>query len=346
MTEPDVVDPDAPIVDPHHHLWDGRAGHHGGSGVYLLDELLADLYSGHRVESTVYVECGSFYDRSRPEAEQPAGEVEFANGVAALCRSGEYGPARVAASIVAHADLLRGPEVDRALEEVVAAGNGRVVGIRHVTANDPAAKQLAPPGALVDPRFRDGYAQLAAHGLTFDAWLYHPQLDELHALAAGRPDVPVAINHAGGLLGAGPYASRREAAFADWRRALGRLAALPQVHVKLGGFFMPAFGFGFEDRAFDETDLAAAARPIVETCLELFGPDRCMFESNFPMTRYFVGYRQLWNSYKLCVADLTAAERAAVLHDTAQRFYAIPSPVGAADGIQPEAALVSSEKRE
>ncbi|MGQ4512946.1 amidohydrolase family protein [Streptomyces sp. DW26H14] len=314
-----VVDPSLPIIDPHHHLW------HGAAGRYMLDDLVADLSSGHDVRATVYIECGSFHRADGPEPLRPVGEVEFANGIAAIGASGRYGPARFCSSIVGFADLMLGAEVDRVLDGVVAAGNGRLKGVRHIAAHDPEVKQLAPVGTLRDERFRAGYARLAGYGLSFDAWLYHPQLGDLLSLAAAHPETPVVLNHAGGPIGMGSYAARRDEAFAEWRTALKALAALPNVYMKLGGFFMPVFGFGFEKAsAIDPGELARAARPIVETCVELFGPQRCMFESNFPVTRDFLTYRDVWNCYKLAVADGTPAEKRSLFHDTARDFYAIP----------------------
>ncbi|MEW2544439.1 amidohydrolase family protein [Streptomyces sp. NPDC047002] len=313
-----VVDPALPIIDPHHHLW------HGAAGRYLVDDLVADLRSGHDVRATVYIECGSFHRAEGPEALRPVGEVEFAAGAAAVGASGRYGPTRFCSSIVGFADLTLGAEADRVLEALVAAGNGRLKGVRHIAAHDPEVKQLAPPGMLRDERFRAGYARLAAHGLSFDAWLYHPQLGDLLSLAAAHPGTPVVVNHAGGPIGTGAYAARRDEAFAEWRAGLRALAALPHVYMKLGGFFMPVFGFGFETAAtVDPGELARAARPIVETCIELFGPERCMFESNFPVTRDFLTYRDVWNCYKLAVADGTPSEKQSLFHDTARDVYAM-----------------------
>jgi len=321
----EVVEPGLPIIDPHHHLWTD-----GVSGRFMLEDLLADLGSGHDVRATVYIECGSCYRAGGPEELRPVGEIEFANGIAAMGASGAYGPARFCASIVGFADLLLGSRIDSVLESLVAAGNSRLKGIRQIASHDPEVKIQAPAGMLGYEDFRKGYARLAEYGLSFDAWLYHSQLGELLPLAADYPDIPVVINHAGGLAATGAYSSRRDEAFKDWRDGLSALANLPHVTVKLGGFFMPAFGLGFEraeraERAerIDYTELARAARPIIETCVELFGPRRCMFESNFPVTRDFISYRDIWNCYKHAIRDYSAADKADLVHDTAQRVYRI-----------------------
>jgi predicted TIM-barrel fold metal-dependent hydrolase len=314
----DVVDPELPIIDPHHHLWNGHAGR------YMLEELLSDLGSGHNVKATVFMECKSFYRADGPEELRSIGEVEFANGIAAMAASGQYGATRFCAGIVGFADLLRGSRVQPVLEGLIAAGNGRFRGIRHIAACDPEVKLQAPAGMLRDERFREGYACLGKYGLTFDAWLYHPQLEELLPLARDFPEIPVVINHAGGLIGMGSYAGRPEQSFAEWRRGLQQLAELPNTHIKLGGFFMPVFGLGFEQAPnIRSANLAAAAKPIIETCVELFGTDRCMFESNFPVTRNFISYRQIWNCYKLAISDYSGTDKANILHDTAKKFYGI-----------------------
>jgi len=323
----DVVDPELPIIDTHHHQWDpAGAVTQGQAGRYMVDELVADVNSGHDVKATVFVECGSYYRADAPPEMAPVGEVEFACGIAAMGASGSYGPARFCESIVGYADLLGlGADVAPVLEALVAQGNGRLKGIRYRTNNDPeVGKAEAPPRTLAEPAFRAGYARLAEYGLSFDCWAYHPQLGDLVDLVRDHPEVPVAVNHCGGLIGMGAYAQRRADVYRQWRDQLSRLASFPNVHMKLGGFFMPAFGLGMKGRAdLDATVLAEAARPIIDTCIELFGPDRCMFESNFPVTREFVSYKTMWNCYKLAIADLSPAEKRAVLHDTAKRFYRI-----------------------
>src|SRR5690606_11731468 len=111
--------------------------------------------------------------------------------------------------------------------------------------------------------------------------------DDLIDLARAFPDQPIVLDHVGGPLGVGPYAGRRDAAFADWRRSIRTLAECPNVHVKLGGLGMKICGFGFEDaaRAPSSVDLTDAWRPFIETAIEDFGPHRAMFESNFPVDK-------------------------------------------------------------
>ncbi|MET4697519.1 L-fuconolactonase [Constrictibacter sp. MBR-5] len=322
-TREPALEPDLPICDPHHHLWDRRGGHR-----YMLPDLVADCAEGHRIESTVFIECRSFYRAAGPVAMRPIGETEFVNGAAAMSASGAYGGTRACAGIVGHADLRLGAAVEAVLAAHVAAGNGRFRGIRHSASWDASDaihdNHTGSPGDVYsDPNFREGFGRLAAHGLTFEAWLYHPQLQEVADLAAAFPDQPIVLNHVGGPLGAGPYAGRRDAVFADWKAGIERVAAHPNVHVKLGGLGMKICGFDFHtrDRAPSSEDLAAAWRPFVETAIEAFGPERAMFESNFPVDKESCGYANLWNAFKRIAAGASAEEKAALFHDTATRFY-------------------------
>src|SRR5271155_1167655 len=183
----EIIEPDLPIVDPHHHLVDRPE-----TGRYLLPELLADIGSGHNVTATVYLEWLSMYRAQGPAELRPVGEVEFANGVAAMTASGSYGDTRVCAGIVGYADLALGGAVEKVLEAQIAAGGGRFRGIRFITATHPDQAQWGsmvnrPAGLLLDRRVRDGFARLAPLGLSFDAWLYHTQLGELVDLARAFP---------------------------------------------------------------------------------------------------------------------------------------------------------------
>ena len=317
----DVLEPDLPIVDAHHHLWE-RWGHR-----YLLPELLADTGSGHHVTATVFVECVSQYRTDGPTELWPVGETEFADGVAATSERVD-GPTRACAGIVAFADLSRGERVREVLEAHVVAGGGRLRGIRHIAAWDasdeiPPSYPSPPSGLLLDPAFRAGFAQLAPLGLSFDAWIYHPQLAELTDLARAFPVTTIVLDHAGGPLGVGPYRARHAEVFAEWKRGIRDLAQYPNIVVKLGGLGMRIGMFDFHSGATppSSADLARAWRPYVETCIEAFGPDRCMFESNFPVDGVTCSYPVLWNAFKRLAAGSSAPEKAALFEGTARRIY-------------------------
>jgi L-fuconolactonase len=323
-----VLDPELPICDPHHHLWD-RGGHR-----YLLHELLADtgdrdaLGAAHDVRSTVHVECMSMYRSSGPAALRPVGETEFVNGIAAMSASGSYGETLAAAGIVGYADLRLGAAVREVLQAHIAAAPARFRGIRHASAwhadgQIRNAHTEPTEHLLLDARFREGFAQLAPLGLSFDAWLYHPQIPELTDLARVFPDTLIVLDHVGGPLGIGPYADQADAVHAQWKRDIDALARCPNVVVKLGGIHMPINGFGWHKRPRlpGSRELADAAAPYVLHTIERFGAGRCMFESNFPVDKVSCSYRVLWNSFKLLAADFSAAEKAALFHDTAVRVY-------------------------
>jgi len=319
----DVLEPALPICDPHHHLWD-----HPGRR-YLLDELLADTGSGHDVRATVFVECLSMYRAGGPVAFRPVGETEFVNGIAAMSASGRYGPTRVAAGIVAFADLTLGEQAGVVLDAHLAA-SPRFRGIRHAAGWDASdgvrnSHTDPPPGLLGDARFRRGFAELARRGLTFDAWCYHPQLGEVTALARAFPDTTIVLDHFGGPLGIGPYRGRRAEIFDGWRRALRSLADCPNVVAKLGGLVMPLNGFDFHKRALPPTslELAAATREWYLHAIDCFGAERCMFESNFPVDKVSTSYRVLWNSFKRIAAAFSKDDKAALFHDTAARAYGL-----------------------
>ena len=318
----EIIDPDLPICDPHHHLW------HFPTNRYLLPELLADIGSGHNVESTVFVECTAFYRAGGPAELRVVGETEFVNGAAAMAASGRYGKVRACAGIVGYADLTLGAAVEPVLAAHVAAGNGRFRGIRHAAGWD-ASDQVRnshtnpPPELFRQQPFRQGFAKLRQFNLSFDVWLYHPQLAEVIDLARAFPDQPIVLDHVGGPLGIGPYAGRRDEIFPAWQRSIRTLATCPNMHVKLGGLGMNICGFEFHKRPSPPSseELAAAWQPYTETCIEAFGAERCMFESNFPVDKASTGYAVLWNAFKRLAARASPSEKAQLFRDTAMRFY-------------------------
>lgn len=323
-----AIEPDLPIIDPHHHLWDTPQ-----RGTYFLPELLADTGGGHNIVSTVFLECQSMFRASGPEEMRPVGEVEFVNGIAAMSASGQYGKTRVCEAIVGWADLMLGARVRAVLEAEIAAGGGRFRGVRYGTSYDegPAGKHVSrvmPPHRLLDPKFRDGFAELGKLGLTFDSWHFHPQLPDLVDLARAFPGTTIIVDHVGGHLGVGQYAGKQAETIPIWKKSLQDLAKCPNVNVKLGGLGMTSFGFGFHfrDAPPSSQELATSWKPYVETCIELFGPDRCMFESNFPPDKQSCGYTELWNAFKIITAGASATEQTALYSGTAARVYKMIKP--------------------
>ena len=314
-----AIDPGREIVDPHHHLWEREGG-------YLLDELMADLGSGHRIVATVYAQCGYAYRTDGPAELRPVGETAFVAGVArAAAARGEA--TQVCAGIVGYADMELGDAVEPVLQAHVEAGEGRFRGIRHITANDPgfnASLLGRPPADLLQrPGFRRGLARLQAMGLSYDAWLYHPQIPQLVELARAMPQLPIVLNHVGGPLDVGPYRGQRDAVFAQWQASMRELAKCPNVSLKLGGLAMGICGFDFHKLPAPPSSeqLAAAWKPLLHGAIEIFGAQRCMFESNFPVDKAMTGYAVLWNAFKRVAADASASEKAWLFKGTANAFY-------------------------
>jgi predicted TIM-barrel fold metal-dependent hydrolase len=323
-----ALEPELPIIDPHHHLW-----HTPQRGLYLLPELLADIGGGHNIVSTVFLECQSMFRADGPEEMRPVGEVEFVNGTAALSASGQYGKTRVCEAIVGWADLMLGARVRKVLEAEIEAGGGRFRGVRYGTSYDDSivgkfVSRPIPPHRLLDPKFREGFAELGTLGLSFDSWHFHPQLPDLVDLARAFPGTTIVVDHVGGVLGVGPYAGRSAEILPQWRQSIADLAKCPNVNMKLGGLGMTSFGFDFHERDTPPSsqELADTWRPYVETCIEAFGPSRCMFESNFPPDKQSCGYTELWNAFKRITSGASAAEKTALYSGTAARVYRMIRP--------------------
>jgi len=318
-----ALEPDLPVLDPHHHQWDEERGR------YLIHELVEDTNDGgHNIVATVFIECGAMYRGDGPADMRPVGEVEFVNGVAAMSASGRYGKSRLCAGIIGHADLTLGDRVKPVLEALNTAGNGRFRGIRHGVTWDTgnAAKfgrREVPQHQVLDPVFRKGFAHLKPLGLSFESWQFHPQLPDLVDLLRAFPETNVILNHAGGLLGIPPHDGNREEVFKIWRGHMRELVPFPKLTVKVRGLGMLYCGWDFHLRDVPPSseELAAAWRPYVETCIELFGAKRCMMESNFPVDKQSCGYGVLWNALKRITKNHSAAEKAAMYRDTAARVY-------------------------
>ena len=302
-------------------MWD-RGGQR-----YLIEEITDDIGSGHNIIATVYVEARSMYRAKGPEALRPVGEIEFVNGAAAMSASGGYGPAAICAGIVGHVNLLLGDGARGVLEAEIAAGGGRFRGIRHSSAWDADADVAGmyatrPKGLLLDPTFRKGFACLAPLNLSFDAWLFHPQIGELIDLARAFPGTKIMLDHCGGPIGLGSY-SNREEVFKIWKASILEVAKCPNVFVKLGGLAMRLLGYDFHERPMPPSSEQAAAawRPYIETCIEAFGPGRGMFESNFPPDKGQCSYQVIFNAFKRLSAQYSEAEQTALFSKTAADFY-------------------------
>jgi predicted TIM-barrel fold metal-dependent hydrolase len=312
-----ALDPELPVIDAHHHIWPEVFA--PGFEAYTDDALLADVQtSGHNIIATVAVEAWGSYRPDGPVELRPVGETEHAQAMAdrvpGLC-----------AGIVAHADLLLGDAVVPVLEAHFAAAPDRLRGIRHITASDPDMRTgyPSPPGLMPDPAFRAGLRHLARRQLSFDIWAVHPQLGEVLDLVRAFPNTLFILDHLGGPLGIGRFSQRRAEAFAEWRAALAPLAACENLTVKLGGLNMPTTGMNARGLPCPRSseEMAALHRDHILTAIDLFGPARAMFESNFPVDRLSTPYGVLWNAFKRITAGFTKPDREALFAGTARRVY-------------------------
>ncbi len=326
LTEESPIEPATPICDPHHHFWDKRLQSIPYQR-YLLHELMRDLASGHNVQSTVFVEARSMYRASGPVELRPVGEVEFVQGLAAASASGIYGETRAAAAIVGHADLKLGEGVSQVLESLQAASPNRFKGIRHnVTwSPDPSIEDRETQGIMSNDSFRDGARVLAGMGLSLDVMLSFPQLNELADFARALPELPIILNHMGGVSRTGIYAGRDDEVIPMWREGIRAVAQCPNVVCKVGGMGMPRWGFGWHARdiPIGSEELSESMAPWMNYCIEQFGSERCMFESNFPPDKVSFSYNVMYNAFKLLSQGYSPAERANLFHDSAVRAYRI-----------------------
>lgn len=327
----DVLEPDLPIVDTHHHLWGQlpAALPQGGNGTdhtYLLDQYTQDIDSGHRTLATVYMECHGNYRTDGPPELRPVGETAFA--AAAGAESDRRGAAgtRICAGIVGSADLRLGARVRPVLEAHMEAGQGRFRGVRATAAydTDPViGNTFAEPGLYRQPQFRAGVAELTAMGLSLDAWVFFTQLTDVVELARACPDTPIIMGHCGGPLGYGPYTGRQDEVFARWRQAVAELATCPNVSMKLGGMMIRLAAIDYRKLPAppSSVEIARLWGPYIETCIELFGASRCMFESNFPVEKLGADWVTLWNAFKRITAGCSVDEKYALFSANALRVY-------------------------
>lgn len=341
-----ILEPKLPIVDAHHHLWLRPAaeleslrnaqlpleslGHvRLDKARYLFDEFLADVKSGHNLRARVFVEARSMYRAGGPGHLKSVGEIEFASGCAAMAESGIFGDARICAAIVGHADL-RSEQLEDVLEGQDAVAGGRYRGVRQLVAYDPdpLMQHLGssnPPHMLMDAKFRSGLKRLERRGLSFDAGLVETQLPELTDLARALPNLTIILNHIGIPLGAGSYKGRRQERFPAWQKMIREVARCPNVFVKLGGLALPNTGTQWyrSNPPATSAELAAEWAPYIETCIEAFGANRCMFESDFPIDSGCCTYRVLWNAFKHITLKASPEEKTALYSGTAAKVYRI-----------------------
>lgn len=324
LRQEEVLDPQIPVIDSHHHIWDRP------NNRYLLDAFRHDLQCGHEMLATVHLECGAMYRAKGPREMKPVGETEFITGIAAMFASGNYGPTHACAAMVGFADLLMGDSIKPVLEAHVAAGGGRFRGIRNISAwhsDETFVRTItivrAPERMLEDQAFQSGFRHLAPLGLSFETYLFHTQLADVYALATKFPATTIVLDFFGGPLKIGPYAGRDDEVFADWRKGIQKLAACPNVFLKLGGLTIHTSGLNFKNREFPPSskDLAKPWQAHFDVSLEAFGAERCLFGSNFPVEKQTCSARVCWNSLKRLAASCSDSEKKALFAGTARTVY-------------------------
>ena len=318
-----VIDPEREIVDPHHHLWPT------GEGMsYDVDALVADTTGGHNLVATVFVQCGAAHRRDGPAEFRPVGETEF---VAAAARdlARRFPDAPPIAGLVAHADLTH-PGLDEVLDAHAAASDGLLRGIRHALAHsiEPEAQRIvgrSPARLAGEEAFREGVRRLGEWGLTYDSWHFHYQNAEFAELARVCPETVCVLDHFGTPLGVGRWAGRADEVFAEWAPTIEAIARQPNVVAKLGGLAMPDNGYRWDtaDRPPTSDEFVDAQARWYHHTIEAFGPDRCMFESNFPVDRLSLSARVLWNGLQKVAARYSEAEQDQMFSGTARRVYRV-----------------------
>jgi len=326
LTTEETLEPEIAICDPHHHFWVHRP-EPADYQQYLLPDLVGDVNSGHNVHSTVFIEVRCEYRTDGPDEMKPVGEVEYVQTIADASASGSHGPTKAAAAIIGHADLKLGEGVRPVLEAMQAASPNRFRGVRHSVGWDES-RELANReinGALGTDGYRAGAKVLAGMGLILENSLYFHQASELADFARALPELTIVLNHIGGLVRVGPYANRDEYVLPEWRKGIELMAKAPNIVLKLGGVGQTRFAYGWDEREtpVGSEELAETLGPLMNHCIEQFGPERCMFESNYPVDKISYSYNVLFNAFKRLSKGYSATDRANLFHGTAARVYNI-----------------------
>lgn len=316
-----IIDPQRPIIDPHHHLWRDMMGDR-----YTIEEYQRDTNSGHHVVASVYMECGTEYRADGPTEFQPLGETEFV--LAQRDLSTQSGPPLL--GMVGHVDLTLGEGAARVLDAHLELAGSFFKGVRHAGASAEPGVELVIPGAaprdlFASVEFRRGVSLLGQLGLLYETWHYHYQNRDYIELARACPNTIFVLDHFGTPLGVAPYATQQQEIFAQWQQDMRDLASCENVHLKLGGLAMPDNGYGWHvaDRPPTSDEFVAAQRAWYLHAIDCFGPERCFFESNFPVDRVSISYHVLYNAFKKLVADFSDSEQHAMFFGNANTLYAL-----------------------
>ncbi len=324
LIKEDILEPARPIIDPHHHLWPTATRW----GSYSLEDLWSDTMTGHNIEKTVFIDCGASYRTDGPVHLKPCGETEYVR-LNAEASAKETEKTRIA-GIVGHANLALPPaQLEEVLAEHERAGGGLFRGIRHAGPHDDTGTLLNPgtrgPGLYLKPEFQAGVRTLGRLGYSFDTWHFFHQNRDYLTLAQSAPETVMILDHFGTPLGVGPYSGRRAEIFETWKADMAEIAKCPNVIAKLGGMAMPDNSYGWHTRGIPPSsdEFVKAQRDWYLYTIDCFGPDRCMFESNFPVDKMSIHYPILWNAFKKIAAGFSEAEKQAMFYGTAARVYRV-----------------------
>lgn len=320
LTRETPVDPARRIVDAHHHLW--AEGHRkagftytgGDEPAYLPQDFHGDM-AGHDVIGSIFVQCAIAYRDNGPEHLRPIGETEF---IAGLAHGADWkGPPLL--GIVGYADLSRTDLLDEVLDAQEEASGGLFRGIRQMM-----FEGTGPGGnPLIEPAFRQGLHMLGTRGLTFDAMINYTQLGDLARLAPQVEGTTIVVDHLGTPM-LRPGGPARDEVTAAWKDGIRGLAPHRNVQLKLGGLGMErVYGMTWtkQDRPPTSDMVCDRWQDEVRFCIDTLGPERCMFESNFPVDRWAVGYTVLWNAFQKMAATYTDEEQDALFSRSAIRAY-------------------------
>ena len=311
----DILEPDLPIIDAHHHLWLRN------SSPYLAMEYFNDITTGHNVVASVFAQCHSMYRQEGPDELKPVGESEFVSGIAAMSDSGAFGGVQICKVMFGAIDLSLDDRVRPVLEAHEIASGGRFRGVRAAANHYPGFySSVNDPNYLQQPAVRSAIACLADRGHTLDCWVYHTQLDQVVDLAMAFPGLTIILNHFGVPILGGPFRGKTDEVFKDWQTGIEKVARHQNVVFKLG-----ALPIRRETRDLPPTsdEIVASWRNWTEVAIENFSPGRCMFESNFPVDKRHCSYPILWNALKKLAAGCSRDEKADLFAGTAQRAYRI-----------------------
>ena len=320
-----ILEPELPICDSHHHLWEFRKEF--VESRYLIDEFLNDLNSGHNIVSTVFVECGAMHRNYGPEHLKCIGETEFVNGISAMSSSGLYGKSKIASGIIGTVPMLLGADkVAEALDQHLCFERFKGVRYQANTHSDihiPNSRINPPKGLYLNDTFRESFEEIDKRGLSFEAWCYHTQLDELADLAKRFSNTKIILNHFGGPLGIGIHKNKKDQVFQAWLKSIKKLSEFENVFMKMGGLAMEINGYEWH-KNFNppsSSDYIEETKNYYLESIDHFGVERCMFESNFPVDKLSISYATLWNAFKLLSKSYSDYEKSRLFHGTAIELY-------------------------